>query len=427
MNPGWIAPAEFAAFAAANTNAHRLFSGADGWVERFCDDVLISYKTDAARASLLASLADWSGPQAWQPRRVFQKLLPRQNEERDPPVLVSGDATLPRTGEARENGVRYGLDFAAGYSPGLFLDQRMNRAYLRGAAPTRLLNTFAYTCSFSVVAALAGAETVSIDLSKKSLDRGRANFLLNGLEPQDGHRFLADDVLEVLPRLARRGKNSTPSCCESADLFQRQPRPPLAGWAASRRPRHRRPGSRGAIRAPAHFHELHDDPTRRSRTRRPLRAEVPPTRRGFPSRTTTVRFSARSRSKNNLGFAPRLSDATRRPSHGPCCGILQTSAFRGGLSQITSQGCKPCICLAIPRRPALPLGPVRVFFLIPHLPLMLCDDECGREFICSHHACPFSRRFRSPAPAGGQGAQGVGVCRGCDRRRRGGLADGAGS
>jgi 23S rRNA (cytosine1962-C5)-methyltransferase len=82
----------------------------------------------------------------------------------------------------------------------------MNRAFMRGVAPKRMLNTFAYTCSFSVVAALAGAETVSIDLSKKSLDRGRANFLLNDLDPNARHRFLADDVLDVLPRLARRGE-----------------------------------------------------------------------------------------------------------------------------------------------------------------------------------------------------------------------------
>jgi hypothetical protein len=31
-----------------------------------------------------------------------------------------------------------------------------------------------------------------------------------------------------------------------------------------------------------------------------------------------------------------------------------------------------------------------------------------------HHACPFSRRLRSPTPAGREGAQGVGVCRRCD-------------
>jgi 23S rRNA (cytosine1962-C5)-methyltransferase len=206
VNRGWITPAQFAAFEASQTDAHRLFSGADGWVERLAQDALISHKTPAALDGMGDALSEWSAANAWNPRRIFSKLLPRQNEDRDPPVLVGGVSTLPLTGEVRENGVRYHLDFAAGYSAGLFLDQRTNRAFLRNAAPARLLNTFAYTCSFSVVAALAGAATVSIDLSKKSLERGKANFLLNGLDANAGHRFLADDVMEVLPRLARRGE-----------------------------------------------------------------------------------------------------------------------------------------------------------------------------------------------------------------------------
>ncbi len=104
--------------------------------------------------------------------------------------------------------MNFGLDFGAGYSAGLFLDQRANRAQVRNGGVQRLLNTFAYTCSFSLAAALAGAETVSIDLSKKSLDRGRENFALNNIPSgtESGHRFLAEDVLDVLPRLSRKGE-----------------------------------------------------------------------------------------------------------------------------------------------------------------------------------------------------------------------------
>ena len=87
----------------------------------------------------------------------------------------------------------------------LFIDQRANRAFVRRAGVRRMLNTFAYTCSFSVAAAMEGAETVSVDLSKKSIDRGRANFALNGLDAA-AHTFIADDVLDVLPRLARLGE-----------------------------------------------------------------------------------------------------------------------------------------------------------------------------------------------------------------------------
>lgn len=194
-----------AAFTAAATNAHRLCTSAEGWVERFGADVLISYKDEAAREVLLEGLRDWSEEHGFAARRIFGKLLPRQNEDRAAPALLAGDADLPLVATVEENGMRFGLDFGAGYSAGLFIDQRANRAYVRRSGVRRLLNTFAYTCSFSVAAALAGAETTSIDLSKKSLDRGRENFALNGLDATT-HRFHADDVLDVLPRLARKGE-----------------------------------------------------------------------------------------------------------------------------------------------------------------------------------------------------------------------------
>ncbi|MDR3405449.1 MAG: class I SAM-dependent methyltransferase [Chthoniobacter sp.] len=201
----WLSSAQWAAFTAAATNAHRLATTAGGWVERFGDDVLISYKDDAARDALHEGLRIWCTENGYAPARVFGKFLPRQNAERIAPVLIEGDAALPLTTVVEENGMRFGLDFGAGYSAGLFIDQRANRAFVRRSAPRRLLNTFAYTCSFSVAAALAGAETVSVDLSKKSIDRGRENFALNHLDAT-AHRFYADDVLDVLPRLARKNE-----------------------------------------------------------------------------------------------------------------------------------------------------------------------------------------------------------------------------
>src|SRR5204863_10111306 len=105
---------------------------------------------------------------------------------------------------SRERGLHYAIDFGGGYSVGFLPDQRENRYYVRRIAPRQVLNCFAYTCSFSVAAATTGARTVSIDVSRKSLDRGRHNFALNGL-PLVGHGFIADDVLEVVPRMARRG------------------------------------------------------------------------------------------------------------------------------------------------------------------------------------------------------------------------------
>jgi len=201
----WISPAVWAALAAEGTDAHRLASGQAAWLERFGQDVLLSYQTEAGRDAVLAELDARCAVYSFRPVRVFGKYLPQQAAERGAPVLLRGEAGSSLETEVSEAGVRYGLDFAGGYSAGLFIDQRANRARLRGWKPKRLLNTFAYTCSFSVVAALGGAETVSVDLSRRSLTRGEGNFERNGLDPKAGHRFIADDVLAVLPRLARRG------------------------------------------------------------------------------------------------------------------------------------------------------------------------------------------------------------------------------
>lgn len=207
LNPHgkWIGGEVLAGFRAAQTDAHRLYSSGDAWLERFGEDLLLSYKHDAARDAVLAELPRFAEEHALTWQRLFGKLLPRQNEDRAAPVLIEGDASLPLTTVVHEAGVKFGLDFAAGYSAGLFIDQRANRSFVRRTAPQRLLNTFAYTCSFSVVAALAGAITTSVDLSKKSIDRGRENFALNGID-QSAHRFYADDVIEVLPRFARKGE-----------------------------------------------------------------------------------------------------------------------------------------------------------------------------------------------------------------------------
>ena len=203
--PTWITAAQRQAFDSAGTTAHRLASGPGGWAERLGEDVMISYKFESSLAEVLSGLDRWCTDSEWAPARVFTRFLPLKNDERISPKLHSGDSALPLTAVVTEAGIKYCLDFTAGYSHGLFLDQRANRARVTALRPKRMLNTFAYTCSFSVVAALAGAETVSVDLSRKSLDRGKQNLTLNGLS-EKGHRFIADDSLDLLPRLWDKGE-----------------------------------------------------------------------------------------------------------------------------------------------------------------------------------------------------------------------------
>jgi 23S rRNA (cytosine1962-C5)-methyltransferase len=205
MNVGWIDPGLLRDFQSEGTDAHRLCTIEDGWIERFGSDVLISFKTVLARERLLEELQTWADWVDVHVRRVFARFIPRESERREPPALVVGDPSESLQTVATEWYLKFRIDFGTGYSPGLFLDQRENRRYVRHIAPKRLLNCFAYTCSFSVYAACNGASTLNIDLSKKYLARGRENFALNNLSAIN-QRFIADDVRSVLPRLARRGE-----------------------------------------------------------------------------------------------------------------------------------------------------------------------------------------------------------------------------
>jgi len=201
----WIDADLLRRFEAEGTTAHRLCTINDGWVERFANDVLISFRTEQARDRLILELNQFGKSLDLSFARVFGRFLPKKNEEREMPILISGKEGQGLRTVAAENHLNFGVDFGAGYSVGLFIDQRENRWFVRAAKPRRVLNCFAYTCSFSVAAASVGAQTVNVDLSKRSLARGRENFGLNQLSTE-GHGFIADDVRPVLRRMARRGE-----------------------------------------------------------------------------------------------------------------------------------------------------------------------------------------------------------------------------
>lgn len=201
----WIEPKLLRDFESEGTDAHRLSTASDGSVERFGRDILISYQSTATRQRLTAEFSTWNEKANLEFNRIFARFLPKQSEAREKPYLLLGRASQELRTIVTERKLKFGIDFGAGYSVGLFLDQRENRSYIRKIAPRRLLNCFSYTCSFSVAAAAAGAETVNVDLSRKSLARGRGNFVLNGLAPER-HRFIADDARIVLQRMARRAE-----------------------------------------------------------------------------------------------------------------------------------------------------------------------------------------------------------------------------
>lgn len=204
MSGEWISAAEVDRLGTEGTSAHRVWTGWDAWIERLGDDFLIS--SPNGDVTMAGELREWAGTIGLRMGRVFGRRLVKQPGERDVPRLLEGGAGEELGGVVSERGLRFSVDFAAGYSVGLFCDQRKNRAYLEKLRPGRVLNCFAYTCAFSVAAARAGAETLSVDLAKKALETGRRNFALNNFEDPVRHHFFTDDVFAVLPRLARRGE-----------------------------------------------------------------------------------------------------------------------------------------------------------------------------------------------------------------------------
>ena len=146
---------------------------------------------------------------------VYLKIRPKQanvlvdtrREELAPRLPVRGEPA-PDDLVVVEESMPVVVRLGDGLSTGLFLDQRSNRRRVRElAAGASVANLFAYTCAFSVAAALGGAKrTVSVDASVAALERGRANLENAGVTPLDAHAFVADDAFAWLARAARKGE-----------------------------------------------------------------------------------------------------------------------------------------------------------------------------------------------------------------------------
>lgn len=101
--------------------------------------------------------------------------------------------------EVGEGGRRFLVNLSDYLDTGLFLDHRKTRALVAGeAAGKRMLNLFAYTGSFTVYAATAGAaSTVTVDMSNTYLDWGAENLRRNQVKPE-AHVLERADVMAWL-------------------------------------------------------------------------------------------------------------------------------------------------------------------------------------------------------------------------------------
>src|SRR5262249_33814977 len=88
----WIEPSLYQELISDQTDAIRLCTCSDGWVEQFGGDVLISHKTEIALDRLKTEFSLWSLNIHRQFSRIFARFLPKRNAEREAPRLIVGDS-----------------------------------------------------------------------------------------------------------------------------------------------------------------------------------------------------------------------------------------------------------------------------------------------------------------------------------------------
>jgi 23S rRNA (cytosine1962-C5)-methyltransferase len=124
--------------------------------------------------------------------------------------LMSGAVPDPHL--VTENGSSFRVHVLKGQNHGLFLDMAEGREWVRtfvrsyGADQPRLkvLNLFAYTCAFSVVALQAGAkQVVNVDMSHGAMAIGQQNHPINGITT--GATFLMHDIFKTWGKITRSG------------------------------------------------------------------------------------------------------------------------------------------------------------------------------------------------------------------------------
>lgn len=106
-----------------------------------------------------------------------------------------------------ENGLKVIVDVENGQKTGYFLDQRENRASLKGIVEgAEVLDVFCYTGGFSLHALKYGAkEVVAVDSSSYALNLARENAKLNGYENKI--EFIEENAFDLLRRFHKEGRS----------------------------------------------------------------------------------------------------------------------------------------------------------------------------------------------------------------------------
>lgn len=104
-----------------------------------------------------------------------------------------------KTQIVQENTRKYIVNLYDYLDTGLFLDHRPLRNQFHKENQGTFLNLFSYTCSVGLAAAMGGAKTTNVDISKTYINWGKENYKINQINTNE-HNFIQEDVLQWLKR-----------------------------------------------------------------------------------------------------------------------------------------------------------------------------------------------------------------------------------
>ncbi|MGC1342356.1 MAG: class I SAM-dependent rRNA methyltransferase [Candidatus Binataceae bacterium] len=198
-----------ARFIRDDTDSYRLVNGdGDGLsgvvVDRYGDVLVLQLLTagaDAMRAEIISALAARVAPRAIIER---SQGAVRKQEGLADRIGVAYGAEVAET-VATENGIKFSVDLTRGQKTGAFLDQRENRAIVRGqSAGACVLDAYCYNAGFAL-AALAGgaARVIAIDTAARALETAQRNLALNAY-PCDAAQLIHADAGEFMAKTEER-------------------------------------------------------------------------------------------------------------------------------------------------------------------------------------------------------------------------------
>jgi 23S rRNA (cytosine1962-C5)-methyltransferase len=195
-------------------DAQRLFHGRGG-LHAGCEHLALDIYPPALLLTSFEPLSEEALLQVDQALQTRWSALARQDEltwvyqcrqaVRTETRLMRG--TVPDPHVVSEDGAQYRVHVMRGQNHGLFLDMAEGRRWVRRQMTqlprAKVLNLFAYTCAFSVVALQAGAkQVVNVDMSHGALTIGQQNHALNQLS---GGSFWGHDIFSTWGKITRTG------------------------------------------------------------------------------------------------------------------------------------------------------------------------------------------------------------------------------